>query len=120
VRTGLSTGDTGSGTLKGSGNFALLGSSVPVEPSPEPEHADLPKASVTPPASPSLKNSPREIFTKGSALPPSGHGPPCPPGSEKAQTEDQQRVHRVQGRRRYSGVSEGVLHADQDQEPEGQ
>jgi hypothetical protein len=85
VRTGSSTGGTGSGTLKGSGTFALLGNSVPVEPSPEPEHADAPKASVTPPAIPSLKNSPREIFTKGSPL---DHGSPRPPGGEEAQTDD--------------------------------
>src|SRR5918997_4650056 len=121
VRAGSSTGGIGSGILNGSGSFALLGNSVPVEPSPEPEHADALKgrASVTPPASPSPKNFLREIFTGGSPLPLSGHGSPRPPSGEKAQPEDQQRVHRVQSSRRYSGVGDSVLYADQDQEPEG-
>jgi hypothetical protein len=66
VCVGSSNGGTGSGTLNGSGSFALLDNSVPVDPSPEREHEDAPKgtASASPPASPSLKNSLREMSTK--------------------------------------------------------
>src|ERR671910_784980 len=93
VRTGWITGGTGSGTLKGSGSFALLGNSFPVEPSPE--HADAPKgrASATPPASPSFKNWRRDISTRRSPLP--SHGSPGPPGDEEACQQDQKPVHGV-------------------------
>src|ERR687893_2250011 len=93
VRTGPSTGGIGSGTLNGSGSFALLCSSVPVEPSPE--HPDAPKerASIAPPARLSLKNSLREIsICRSSFLSQAG---PRLPGDEETCKQDQESVHRV-------------------------
>src|SRR5215212_11685560 len=93
ARSGSSIGGMGSGTSSGSGSFALLGNSVPVEPSPE--HADAPKgrASATPPASPSFRNSRREISMRHSPLP--SHDGPRPPGDEEARQQDQEPVHGV-------------------------
>src|SRR5918993_2129387 len=93
VRTGWITGGIGSGTLKGSGSFALLGKSVPVEPSPEQADAPKGRASATPPASPSFKNSRREISMRRSPLP--SHGGPRPPDDEEARQQDQEPVHGV-------------------------
>src|SRR5215203_6618743 len=93
VRTGWSTGGTGNGTLKGPGSLALLGKRIPVEPSPEQADAPKGRASATPPASPSFKNSRREISMRRSPLP--SHDGPRPPGDEVARQQDQKPVHGV-------------------------
>src|SRR5215204_823571 len=93
VRTGWITGGIDSGILKGSGSLALLGKSVPVEPSPEQADAPKGRASATPPASPSFKNSRREISKRCAPLP--SHGSPRPPGDEVARQQSQKPVHGV-------------------------